>query len=187
MIPPHTRFETPEYSGTWFSFDGDRMKLRACIEAFLRRELDDSEGVLQVDDRGPHWKGSVRLTGISYSHTDEIAVLAYSRTHELGVDVENLYREFSQEPSKLAERFFSENEARRLRGRAELLVRWIQKEAYAKLTREGLKETIRMDLSSLLAPDEDFDLTRPAFKKIAKIPVSYEAWIALRQKPVENT
>jgi len=186
MILPQTGFETPEYSGAWFSFDGDRLKFRAGIEAFLRRELDDPEGVLHVDDRGPHWRGRVRLTGISYSHTDEIAVLGYSRTHELGVDVESLYREFSQEPERLAERFFSENEALTLRGRSELLVRWIQKEAYAKLTREGLKETIRMDLSSFLAPDEEFDLTRPTFKKISKIPLGYEAWIALRQKPVEN-
>jgi phosphopantetheinyl transferase (holo-ACP synthase) len=169
-------FSVPEYQGVWLSFQNDRFELRGRIETCLRELLGDAEGKLIVDDRGPHWQGSVHLKGLSYSHTSDVALLCFSKTHELGVDVESLHREFLQEPTKLAERFFHENEAKKLKTRNEILTRWIQKEAYAKLTREGLKETIRVDLSQWID-----DLSQPAFKKIPKFPAGYEAWIAFRE------
>ena len=169
-------FSVPQYQGIWLSFQNDRFELRARIETALRETLHDPSGKLVVDDRGPHWHGSVHLKGLSYSHTSHVALLCFSKTHELGVDAESLHREFSQEPSRLAERFFHENEAKHLKTRNEILTRWIQKEAYAKLTREGLKDTIRVDLSQWVD-----DLSLPTFKKIPKIPTGYEAWVAFRE------
>jgi hypothetical protein len=180
-----TRFITPEYEGLWWSYADDRMALRARIERFLREHLNDDEGKLVVDDRGPHWQGKVVLKGLSYSHTQDVALICFSRTHELGVDVESLHREFQQEPRKLAARFFSPTEVDGLKTHNEILTRWIQKEAYAKLTREGLKETIRVDLSRWVT-EWAGDVDQPNFKKLPKIPVGYEAWIALRQKPGET-
>jgi hypothetical protein len=179
-------FACPEYQGVWLAFQNDRMALRSAIEIYLKNELNDPSGHLEVDDRGPHWRGGrVALKGLSYSHTGDVALLCFSKTHEVGVDAESVHRQFTQDPAKLAERFFHPNESKALKTRHEILTRWIQKEAYAKLTREGLKETVGVDLSPELEAWTG-DFISPLFKKIAKIPTGYEAWIALRSPLLKN-
>ncbi len=171
-----TRFVTPEYVGVWLPFS-ERHELRALIELRLREELGDLNGKLIVDERGPHWESElVSLMGLSYSHTDDIAILCFSNTHEIGVDIESVDRKFSVEPAQIASRFFHPEEARALKSPSEVLVRWVQKEAYAKLTRDGLKSTLKTDFSEWVQ--------LPMFKKIVKMPVGYEGWVALRsEKP----
>jgi phosphopantetheinyl transferase len=140
-------FKTPEYSGIWLYFDGDRLAFRLVVEAYLRAELNDAKGCLVVDENGPHWKSAVPVV-LSYSHSAELGLLVFSRTHFLGVDIESESREFKGDPLKLAVRFFPAEEIKTLNKlsqseqKSAFLKLWVQKEAYAKISRLGLAKTL---------------------------------------------
>lgn len=160
-----SEFKTPKYEGVWFSFDEDRQALRAAIQKFLQNRFPHLSAELKVDERGPHF-GS--LKGLSYSHTGQVALLCFSETIELGVDVEAQNRVFSTDYRKLAQRFFHPNEAKALLSRESFLTHWIRKEAYAKLSRDGLSTTVSLELSQ----------TPAILTKIPVVPAGYEAWLA---------
>ena len=152
-------FSTPRYAGAWFSFDGDRMKFRAQVEAYLQAELSDSDGSLLVNDTGPHWQG--QSVQVSYAHTGNLAVLVYSRTHLLGVDIESSSRKLSVDPALLAKRFLDPKTADQIAAignsesrRSEFLKSWVKLESYVKLTRSGLKNSLAVSLSE--TGDVDF-------------------------------
>jgi 4'-phosphopantetheinyl transferase len=100
------------------------------------------------------------------SHTDGLALIAFVRTHEIGIDVEKI----SPKPDvrKLAERFFSLHERHSLEKlsgdelQAAFFRCWTRKEAYIKARGEGLSLPLhQFDVS--VAADESRVLlaTRP--------------------------
>jgi hypothetical protein len=153
-------FQTPEYSGVWLPFLADRQAFRSSVQNYLREKLNEHQGTLFVDDTGPHWQkdpltlAPVDVVQISYAHTPGAAVLVFSRTHRLGIDVESLDREMKSDPLKIAERFYHPSEVAELTKypknelKNALLRLWVKKEAYAKLTRLGLSKTVANRLPS---------------------------------------
>lgn len=100
------------------------------------------------------------------SHTDGLALLAFTRGHQLGVDVEKVNSNTDVE--RLAERFFSERECRALgqlsgnRLREAFFRIWTRKEAYIKATGEGLSLPLDQFEVSIAAGDRDaLRATRP--------------------------
>jgi len=170
-------FSAPEYEGVWLSFDGDRLAFRQKIETHLRIHLNDPKGQLDVTETGPYWKGSSRIE-LSYSHSHRWGILVFSRSHRLGVDLEWSRRIFATSPLKIAQRFFHEREQLRLlktgsEGQMDPLAfldLWMKKEAYGKLTRKGLKDSIHLDT---------FSLTDVEFRALPMMPIDYDARIAL--------
>jgi|GEM_PF-1880123 len=171
------RFQTPLYHGAWFAFSGDRSDLRAEIGAFLRGEFEDPEGVLVVDEQGPHWKGS-REIHLSYAHTEGMALLVCSQGCALGVDLEAGTREPVNPPLTIAERFFAPEETARLQALADnspadmknaFLDLWLKKESYGKLTRTGLKHSLPVRIA---------DLDQVIFEEAPVAPVGYRSVVA---------
>lgn len=141
------------------------MALRARIEAYLREVLVDPSGRLEVGEDGPHWRGS--SANLSYSHSDGGALLVYSRTARLGVDIERENRAFAQSPEALARRFFHSSEVGAARDRATFLRLWCKKEALGKWSRGGLKESLRV----IVEP-------APEGVRLESVPVTPEGWVA---------
>ena len=82
------------------------------------------------------------------SHSGDYVVCAVSEK-EVGVDIQKMRAEGIE---KLADRFFSVEERRILQGRQDLFYRlWTRKEAYGKLTGEGITAAIDKDFSDLKA------------------------------------
>jgi 4'-phosphopantetheinyl transferase len=100
------------------------------------------------------------------SHSGEIALLAFTRRREIGVDVEQVRRDFDVEA--IARRFFSAHEQEQLAGlpnheKFEAFFRcWTRKEAYIKATGEGLSLPLHQFDVSIAPEDRDALLsTRP--------------------------
>jgi 4'-phosphopantetheinyl transferase len=100
------------------------------------------------------------------SHSGTIALLAFARSRQLGVDVEQIRRDFDTAP--IAARFFSQVEQEELamlpadQRNDAFFFCWTRKEAYIKATGEGLSLPLRQfDVS--LAPRSQSALlaTRP--------------------------
>lgn len=151
------------------------METRKTLETHIQKVTKDPLGQLEVREDGPHWIGKSPLY-LSYSHSESQVLLIYSETTELGVDIESRARKTQQNPMKIAERFFHETEIRALSSlpeNSELQTRhflelWTQKEAYGKLTRLGLKESIHLEIASL--SDIIFEsLESPDLKFIATV------------------
>ena len=74
---------------------------------------------------------------------------------KIGVDVEKSDRVFHENPIAIAERFFHEDEILKLKKisrdalQKQFLELWIQKEAYGKLTRQGLKKSIHANMNKI--------------------------------------
>jgi 4'-phosphopantetheinyl transferase len=102
------------------------------------------------------------------SHTEGLALIAFVRTHEIGIDVERIRPQ--PDVRKLAERFFSLHERHSLEKLSgdELQTAfyrcWTRKEAYVKARGEGLSLPLdQFDVSVSVAADESQLLlaTRP--------------------------
>lgn len=97
------------------------------------------------------------------SHSGTIALLVFARGHALGVDVEQMRRDFDHEA--IAARFFSENERHQLAALAPgerhsgFFRCWTRKEAYVKAVGTGLSLPLhQFDVS--LEPGEENALLR---------------------------
>lgn len=117
-----------------------RGTLRALIASYLHKEPQEIR--FQYSKFGkPSLEGSCELR-FNVSHTDGLALLAFTRDRELGVDVEHVRP--TLDAAKLAERFFSERERRsleKLNGNdlyAAFYRCWTRKEAYIKARGDGL-------------------------------------------------
>lgn len=106
------------------------------------------------------------------SHSGEIALLAFGRNREIGVDVEQFRP--STDTQAIAKRFFSPNEQRQLAAlaqqeREEGFFRcWTRKESFIKATGKGLSLPLR-----------DFDVSLE--------PGDHDALLATRPNPLERT
>jgi 4'-phosphopantetheinyl transferase len=123
--------------------------------AFDLRSLDLGLNDLRVND-----------LRFNVSHTEGLALIAFVRTHEIGIDVERIRPE--PDVRKLAERFFSLHERHALEKlsgdelQAAFFRCWTRKEAYVKARGEGLSLPLhQFDVS--VAADESQALlaTRP--------------------------
>jgi len=93
---------------------------------------------------GPFGKPGLLIPGVHFnvSHSGALAVYAITRGRSVGIDIEEIRPEFSQE--RIAERFFSAREVGELRSlpeeaQAEAFFRcWTRKEAYVKARGGGL-------------------------------------------------
>jgi 4'-phosphopantetheinyl transferase len=154
-----------------FAFDRDRRRF-ILARAGLRRLLGARLGVgpESIDlVYGPHGKPALgsRLapSGLRFnlSHRDDVAVYAFSREGDVGVDVEAVRR--LDDADRIAARIFSprENEAYQALGPADRPLGffncWTRKEAFVKATGDGLSRPLDgFDVS--LAPGDPARILR---------------------------
>lgn len=129
-----------------FSFPRDRngfIVTRGILREILGKYVDRAPGELEFD-YGPNGKPSLRRDvqlQFNVSHSQGVALLAFSLGRRLGVDVEFL-REIAGE--EISEHYFSPQEVAELRSlpppvRDEgFFLCWTRKEAYVKARGEGL-------------------------------------------------
>jgi phosphopantetheinyl transferase len=94
------------------------------------------------------------------------------------VDAEPLDREMEPSALKIADRYFHANELKELSSYPEdsgilklrFLELWVRKEAFGKLTRKGLKDSIHVDVDAL---------NEASFIQAPKTPAGYLAVIAV--------
>lgn len=130
---------------------GQSPQIRFCTLSGLRSELAEPIPLTyRYGERGKPYFENIPLF-FSISHSGEYVLCAVSR-RELGADIQKIQ---SADVLKLAKRFFSESECRTLEGceshreRQRLFFGfWTRKEAYGKLTGEGLAATLREDMRS---------------------------------------
>jgi 4'-phosphopantetheinyl transferase len=157
-----------------FHFSRDRQRFVAS-RAFLRmilagylatdpNSLSFSYSKKEKPSLGPAHAGS-NVT-FNVSHSGGIALFAFARRREIGVDVEHVRGDFDVDA--IARRFFSAQEQEQLAAfpdqkKFEAFFRcWTRKEAYIKATGEGLSLPLQQFDVSLAAEDRDALLaTRP--------------------------
>jgi 4'-phosphopantetheinyl transferase len=171
-----------------FHFAADRQRfvasrawLRTILAAFLvtaPSELDFSYSKNQK----PFLSSAYADSGITFniSHSGGIALYAFARHREIGVDVEQVRRDFDAE--SIAHRFFSASEQKQLAAlpeseKVEAFFRcWTRKEAYIKATGEGLSLPLsQFDVSLEALETNGLLATRPD-------PAEAEQWM-IREVP----
>lgn len=157
-----------------FHFPSDRQRfvaaralLRKILAAYLTADPTDLSFSYSKQEK-PSLAGDHASVGITFnvSHSGGIALYAVTRRREIGVDIEQIRRDFDLEP--IARRFFSEHEQRQLsvlpkEERINAFFRgWTRKEAYIKATGEGLSLPLSQFDVSLRASEANTLLaTRP--------------------------
>ncbi len=148
-------------------FIASRAFLRKIIAAYLDAVPSDLTFVYSKKEKpslGPVFSDS----GLTFnlSHSGGIALYAFSRRRDVGVDVEQVRRDFDVE--EIARRFFSPQEQNELAlipaaERVEAFFRcWTRKEAYIKATGEGLSVPLtQFDVSLAPACTNALVSTRP--------------------------
>jgi 4'-phosphopantetheinyl transferase len=157
-----------------FHFAADRQRfvasrawLRTILAAFLRTEAPELT-FCYAKNQKPFLGAAHAGSGITFnvSHSGGIALYAFARRREIGVDVEQIRRDFDVE--SIAHRFFSISERQQLGAlpeseKVEAFFRcWTRKEAYIKAIGEGLSLPLSQFDVSLEAMETDALLaTRP--------------------------
>jgi 4'-phosphopantetheinyl transferase len=133
-----------------YHFSRDRQSFiisRGLLRMILGGYLDSEPGRLQFCS-GPYGKLALAETSNSYilqfnmSHSHELALFAFARDREVGVDVE--YIRPIPEAEQIAERYFSEEERESLhslppdRMHEQFFIYWTRLEAYLKASGDGL-------------------------------------------------
>jgi 4'-phosphopantetheinyl transferase len=148
-------------------FTAGRAILRQVLAAYLGADPKELQFSYSEKDK-PSLGGAWAKSGLCFnlSHSGEIALVAFTRNRQIGVDVELLRHDF--DTAAIAARFFSAIEQEQLaalpseqRHEAFFLC-WTRKESYIKATGEGLSLPLhQFDVS--LAPGERNALlaTRP--------------------------
>jgi 4'-phosphopantetheinyl transferase len=157
-----------------FHFARDRQRYvaaRALLRTILASYLATDAGSLRFSyskkekpSLGPEHAGSdVRF---NVTHSGGIALLAFTRRREIGVDVEQIRHDF--DPGAIARRYFSTHEQNQLAGlpaeeQVEAFFRcWTRKEAYIKATGDGLSLPLsQFDVSLVPAETDALLATRP--------------------------
>jgi 4'-phosphopantetheinyl transferase len=157
-----------------FHFEGDRQRyvaarslLRRILAAYLSLTPQELRFVYS-DKEKPSLALAHAGSGIKFnlSHSGGVALYAFARDHDLGVDVERIRHDFEVEP--LARRFFSPHEQNQLAGpsaaeKVEAFFRcWTRKEAYIKATGDGLSLPLtQFDVSLESGSSDALAATRP--------------------------
>jgi 4'-phosphopantetheinyl transferase len=147
-------------------FIAGRAVLRRILAAYL--STDPKELTFSYSTKSKPALAGAHANRISFnvSHSGEIALIAVTQNHQIGVDVELIRRDF--DTAAIATRFFSEAEQEQLaalpseRRHETFFLCWTRKEAYIKATGEGLSLPLRQfDVS--IAPHSQNALlaTRP--------------------------
>jgi 4'-phosphopantetheinyl transferase len=148
-----------------FRFPVDRARsivARGLLRAIIARYLEGEPEAI-VFQYGPAGKPSLSCDAtradlrFNVSHADGVALYAFARNHDVGVDIERIRAEMAGE--RIAERFFSPCEVATLRalppdrqGEA-FFTCWTRKEAYVKARGAGITAALdEFDVS--LAPGE---------------------------------
>lgn len=138
---------------------------RGFLRVLLARYLDTTPPAVRFA-YGPYGKpllageSSLRFNA---SHSGEWAVYAFVQDHEVGIDVEQIKKDFETEG--IAERFFSAGEVQTLNALAEaekpaaFFRCWTRKEAYIKAIGSGLSHPLD-SFDVTLAPGEPAALSR---------------------------
>jgi 4'-phosphopantetheinyl transferase len=124
-------------------FVASRALLRTILAAYLNADPNNLSFFYSNQEK-PSLGPTHADSGITFnvSHSGAIALYAFTRRREVGVDVEHVRRDFDVEA--IARRFFSPREQRQLADlpaeeRIDAFFRcWTLKEAYIKATRNGL-------------------------------------------------
>jgi len=166
LLSPEERERASRYrvEGPRNDFILTRGTLRSLLAGYLQRT--PQELTFRLTQYGkPFIAGPCDLR-FNVSHTDGLALLAFVRQREVGVDVERIRPE--PEAQKLAERFFSVPERRALQNLSgDALQRaffrcWSRKEAYIKARGEGLSLALdQFDVSIAANESRVLLATRP--------------------------
>ena len=150
-----------------FHFMKDRLRFirtRGILRALLARYLKLEAQSLRFDYNA---YGKPSLAGLdeqasalrfNLSHAHELALYAFTRGREIGIDVEHVRQDFAGE--EIAERFFSAHEVAALRALSPservqgFFNCWTRKEAYIKARGEGLSLPLDKFDVSLATGDE---------------------------------
>lgn len=154
-----------------FHFDQHRRHFvvaRGFLRALLARYLDTTPEAVRFA-YGPYGKPMLgeehRASSLRFnaSHSGDWAVYAFVQDHEVGIDVEQIKKDF--ETDGIAERFFSEREVHTLNALpdaekpAAFFRCWTRKEAYIKALGSGLSHPLD-SFDVTLAPGEPAALAR---------------------------
>jgi 4'-phosphopantetheinyl transferase len=168
-----------------------RGTLRSLLAGYLRRPQDFS---FQYTTYGKPFLADHADLHFNVSHSEGLALLAFVRGREIGVDVERVRAQ--SDVLKLAERFFSARERHDLRSlsgdelHAAFFRCWTRKEAYIKAKGDGLSLPLHeFDVS--IAPNQTQALlaTRPDGSEAKRwgisdvaVPSGYAAAVAVEQE-----
>jgi len=174
-----------------FRFDQDRVRyvaglgiLRSILGCYLDVEPASVEFHYERNGK-PALSGRLGHNPIRFnmSHSKGLALYAFSRDRELGIDVEKM--EPMPDMDRIVERFFSPREIQDyyripVNGRAEAFFRcWTRKEAFLKATGEGLSRPLDTFAVSI-RPDEP-----PRIVEDREEPSAADRW-SVRDLPVEE-
>jgi 4'-phosphopantetheinyl transferase len=148
-----------------FHFTRDRQRFvaaRGLLRRLLGHYLDRDPCELRFA-YGPRCKPSLPGLRFNVSHSGGLGLLAFSRDHEVGVDIE--CERSVPEAESIARRYFSVREVAELGGLSEterlraFFLCWTRKEAFIKATGDGLSQPLdAFDVT--LAPGEPARLLR---------------------------
>jgi 4'-phosphopantetheinyl transferase len=154
-----------------FHFPGDRQNF-AASRALLRMILggylatNPNRLTFSYSNKEKPFLGPAHASNdvsFNVSHSDDIALFAFARRREIGIDVERIRRDFDVDA--IARRFFSTHEQKQLatlpsENRFDAFFRcWTRKEAYIKATGEGLSLPLNQFDVSIVPEDRDALLT----------------------------
>jgi len=157
-----------------FHFSADRQRfvaaralLRIILASYLNLDPSDLRFSYSKKEK-PSLAPNHAASGITFnlSHSGGIALYAFARGRDLGVDVEQVRRDIDVEP--IASRFFSAHEQQQLSKfppaeRVDFFFRcWTRKEAYIKATGDGLSLPLsQFDVSLAAGGTNALAATRP--------------------------
>jgi 4'-phosphopantetheinyl transferase len=148
-------------------FIAGRAWLRQAIAAYLKTDAKDLTFAYSEKSK-PSLDGAHSGSGLSFniSHSGGIALFAFTRSRQIGVDVEHVRHDF--DTAAIAARFFSQREQEQLSALPleqsyEAFFRcWTRKEAYIKATGDGLSLPLNQFDVSIAENDQNALLaTRP--------------------------
>jgi 4'-phosphopantetheinyl transferase len=148
-------------------FVASRALLRTILGSYLATDPSGLSFAYSKKEKPSLGQGH-RASGISFnlSHSGGVALFAFTRRREIGVDVEHLRSDFDLEA--IARRFFSASEQKRLAAlppeeKAAAFFRcWTRKEAYIKATGDGLSLPLtQFDVSLEAGETSGLLATRP--------------------------
>jgi 4'-phosphopantetheinyl transferase len=168
-----------------------RGTLRSLLAGYLRCKPQDFS--FDYTPYGKPFLAGHRELQFNVSHTEGLALMAFVRDREIGVDVEKVRAQ--TDALKLAERFFSERERSELRNlegdelHAAFFRCWTRKEAYIKAKGDGLSLPLhQFDVSIAANQTQALLATRPDAREAGRwaisdvtAPAGYAAAVAVEQ------